>query len=82
MMKTFIFKRENRNFDDILKDKTIKRAIRQKFQFGDYLIIQVKETPGVLAYVPLMFSEELVYVYDLFPNRTPVPNVDYIPTKR
>lgn len=81
-MKTFIFKRENRNFDDILKDKTIKRAIRQKFQFGDYLIIQVKETPAVLAYVPLMFSEELVYVYDLFSDRTPVPNVDYIPTKR
>jgi hypothetical protein len=81
-MKTFIFKRENLNFDDVLKDKTIKSAIKQKYRFSDYLIIRVKEVPGVLAYITLMFSEELVSMYSIVPNRTPIPNVDYVPKKK
>ena len=33
-MKTFIFKRENDNFDDVLKDKNIKKYIVEKYKFA------------------------------------------------
>jgi hypothetical protein len=29
-----------------------------------------------------MFSEELVSMKDLVPNRTPKPNVDYVPKRK
>jgi hypothetical protein len=35
-----------------------------------------------LAYITLMFSEELVSMKDLVPDRTPNPNVDYTPKRK
>ena len=82
-MKTFIFHRENNNFDDVLKDKTIKSVIVEKYQFDEHLIIRVKDEPeGVHAYITLLFSEELVSMKTLVPDRTPKPNIDYIPQKK
>lgn len=82
MMKTFIFKRERNTFDDVLKDKNIKKYIIEKYKFAEHLIIRVEDTPEALAYITLMFSEELVSMHDLVPDRTPVPNKDYVPKRR
>ena len=81
-MKTFVFNRENNKFDDILKDKVIKPAIREQYKFDEHLIIRVEEKPEVLAYLTLMFSEELLSMRDLVPDRTPKPNIDYTPNKK
>ena len=81
-MKTFIFNRENDKFDDILKDKNIKKYIVEQYQFTHYLIIRVKDLPEAVAYITLMFSEELVSMKDIVPNRTPIMNVDYIPKSK
>lgn len=82
-MKTFIFHRENNNFDDVLKDKTIKSVIVEKYQFDEHLIIRVKDEPeGVHAYITLLFSEELKSMRDLVPDRTPKPKIDYIPRQK
>ena len=82
-MKTFIFHRENNKFDDVLKDKTIKKVVVEKYQFDEYLIIRVKDDPeSVLAYITLLFSEELVNMKDLVPDRTPKPYIDYTPKKK
>ena len=81
-MKTFIFKRENSNFDDVLKDKNIKKYIVEKYMFTEHLIIRVEDAPEALAYITLMFSEELVSMKDLVPDRTPKPNIDYVPKKK
>ena len=81
-MKTFIFHRENNKFDDILKDKNIKSAIRETYIFDEHLIIRLEEKPEVLAYITLMFSEEFVRMKDLVPDRTPKPNIDYTPRKK
>ena len=81
-MKTFVFQRENNKFDDILKDKVIKPAIREQYKFDEHLIIRVEEKPEVLAYLTLMFSEELLSMRDLVPDRTPKPNIDYVPKKK
>ena len=81
-MKTFIFKRENNNFDDILKDKNIKSAIKETYTFDEHLIVRLEEKPEVLAYITLMFSEEFISIKDLVPDRTPKPYVDYTPRKK
>lgn len=81
-MKTFVFKRENNKFDDILKNKVIKPAIREKYKFSEHLIIRVEDKPEVLAYLTLMYSEELLNLKDLVPDRTPKPNIDYMPKRK
>lgn len=81
-MKTFVFNRENKKFDDILKDKVIKPAIKEQYRFNTHLIIRVDEKPEVLAYLTLLFSEELKSMKDLVPDRTPKPYVDYTPKKK
>ena len=81
-MKTFIFKRENNNFDDILKDKNIKSAIKETYTFDEHLIVRLEEKPEVLAYITLMFSEEFINMKDLVPDRTPKPYIDYTPKKK
>ena len=81
-MKTFVFRRENNKFDDVLKDKNIKSYIKEKYLFDEHLIIRVAEDPKVLAYLTLMFSEELINMRDLVSDRTPKPNIDYIPKKK
>ena len=81
-MKTYVFHRENNNFDDVLKDKNIKKYIVEQYQFDENLIIRVDEDPKVLAYITLMFSEELKSMKDLVPDRTPTMNVDYIPKNK
>ena len=82
-MKTFIFHRENNNFDDILKDKTIKSAIAEQYVFNEHLIIRIKDEPvGTDAYITLLYSEELKNMKDLVPDRTPKPYIDYTPKKK
>lgn len=82
-MKTYVFHRENNNFDDVLKDKTIRSSIVEKYQFDEHLIIRVEDQPeGVHAYITLLFSEELISMRDLVPDRTPKPNIDYTPKKK
>lgn len=81
-MKTFIFKRENNNFDDILKDKNIKGSVKETYIFDEHLIVRLEEKPEVLAYITLMFSEEFISMKDLVPDRTPKPHIDYTPKKK
>ena len=81
-MKTFIFKREDNNFDDILKDKNIKGAVKETYTFNEHLILRLEEKPEVLAYITLMFSEEFISMKDLVPDRTPRPYIDYTPKKK
>ena len=47
MMRTYVFKRESNNFDDILKDKNIKKYIVEQYQFVEHLILRVQDTPEV-----------------------------------
>jgi len=81
-MKTFVFKRENNNFDDVLGDKNIKKYVVEKYQFDEHLIIRVEDTPEALAYITLMFCDEMISMKDLVPDRTPIIDVDYTPKNR
>ena len=46
-MRTYVFKRESNNFDDILKDKNIKKYIVEQYRFTEHLILRVQDTPEV-----------------------------------
>lgn len=81
-MKTYVFRRENDNFDDVLKDKNIKKYIVEQYELTNHLIIRVEDTPEALAYIMLMFGEELISLKDIVPDRTPVMDVDYTPNNR
>lgn len=81
-MRTYVFKRESNNFDDILKDKNIKKYIVEQYRFTEHLILRVQDTPEALAYLLLMFGEEIVRMKDIIPDRTPVMDVDYVPKGR
>ena len=44
-MKTYVFRRESDNFDDVLKDKNIKKYIVEQYRFTEHLILRVQDTP-------------------------------------
>ena len=81
-MRTYVFKRESNNFDDILKDKNVKKYVVEQYHFTNYLILRVQDKPEVLAYLLLMFGEEIVRMKDIVPDRTPIINVDYVPKSK
>lgn len=81
-MRTYVFQRESNNFDDILKDKNIKKYIVEQYHFTNHLILRVQDTPEVLAYLLLVFGEELITMKSIVPDRSPIMDVDYVPKGR
>jgi len=80
-MKYFTFTRESNKFDDILKDATIKKAIRMKILFRNHLIIGIDLGQGQTeSYITLKYGEDLNT--DLIKDFSPIPNVEYVPQKR
>jgi hypothetical protein len=79
-MKYFTFARESNKFDDILKDATIKKAIRTKILFRNHLIIGIDLGQGQTeSYITLKYGEDLIN--DLIKDFSPIPNVDYVPKR-
>jgi hypothetical protein len=84
-MKSFVFKRESKNFDDILSDKNINRHICTTISFLDHLILELREGKSVdkvSSYIVLKYGDDLVHFNDIVKDRTPVPYVDYLPDKK
>lgn len=88
-MKKLLFYRESNNFDDILSDINIKKLVRTKITFFQYLIIgfddykpKVKELDKVLSYIMLKYGEDLREFTDVIPDRTPIPYKDYVPERK
>lgn len=84
-MKSFVFKRENNDFTDILSDANIKKQVCATITFKDHLILGIqedKELDKVSSYILLKYGEELIDFKNIVRDRTPVPYVDYKPKKR
>ena len=78
-MKTYIFKRESNNFDDIVTDPVIKSKFKTFITWTDHLMIGIELSDDKTdSYILLKFGEELV-TSGLFKDFTPVPYVDYMP---
>ncbi len=85
-MKNFIFHRELNNFTDILSDSNIKKYIKTKINFDQYLILGFnnydKEVNKITSYIMLKYGEDIVDFTHVIPDRTPIPHKDYVPERR
>lgn len=80
-MKYYNFYRESNNFDDILNDIVIKKYIETTITWKNYLRIGIMfgHEDDVSLHIPLKYGDELRN--NLSKDFTPIPNVDYTPTK-
>jgi hypothetical protein len=79
-MKYFIFYREDNNFTDILKDKNIKKYFHFKISWSQYLLLGTETiTEEIQSYLVLKYGDDMKDKSYVFPDRKPVPFVDYTP---
>ncbi len=80
-MKTYTFKRESNNFDDILNDPVIKRSIDMKLFWADHIMVGIIfDTPeSIHGYLVLKYGDCMINPVDK--DFTPIPGRDYIPKK-
>ena len=78
-MKYYTFYRENNNFEDILTDINLKKVIKFKIRWFQYLMIGIPEDEKQFSYITLKYGDDLKKpdVRDF----TPIPGVDYAPKK-
>jgi hypothetical protein len=85
IMKFLVFNRENNKFDDILKDSSLSKKYKTKLQYEGNLILgfpEDKEFGKVLSYIMLKYGDDMQDFHSIVPDRTPVPNVDYVPVRK
>ena len=75
--KTFYFYNENNEFNDLLAEKSIKRAEHKLF-CDRYVIVNGSFTPQELAFLTIKYGEQMKSpVVDYSPK----PGIDYIPKR-
>lgn len=78
-MKTYIFKRENNNFDDIINDDAVGSKFKTVLSWRDHLLIGTDhEDDEIDSYIILKYGSDLV-TQGLIKDFSPVPYVDYMP---
>ena len=84
-MKHFLFYRESNDFADILSDGNLKKYIKVKIKFNNYLILAIdeydKNVDKNISYIMLKYGEDVKDFTHIIPDRTPIPNVDYKPKR-
>ena len=78
-MKYYTFCRENNNFEDILTDINLKKVIKFKIRWFQYLMIVIPEDEKQFSYITLKYGDD-IKPPDI-KDFTPVPGVDYVPKK-
>ena len=81
-MEHIIFHRESNKFDDILSDPIIKKNIRTKISCHQYLILNLNNDTKIMSYAILKYGEDVVNFNSIVPDRTPIPNKDYVPKRK
>lgn len=80
-MKTYTFRRESNNFDDILSDIVLKSSISTKIFWKDHLLIGLKYEvkDDVLSYAVIKYGNEMVNTVET--DYSPIPYKDYMPSR-
>lgn len=84
-MKFLVFTREKNKFEDILKDPSLKSKYKTKIEYSENLILGFPEDDDfgkTLSYIMLKYGDNIKDFHSLVPDRTPKPNVDYIPKRK
>ena len=81
-MKYYTFYREDNKFDDITTDIILKKVIKEKIRWYQYLVIGIseyhKDYEKNVSYLTLKYGDEMRNNC-LVTDRTPVPFKDYQP---
>lgn len=80
-MSYTVFYRESNKFNDILSDPVIKKAIRFKMSFKDFLILKLDSDQNT-SYMIIKYGDDVISLSNFIPDRSPIPNKDYIPNKK
>lgn len=82
-MTTYIFRREDNNFTDILNDKNINKYFKEKISFKEHLILSAMQVPPeVQSYLMLKFSDDMITWDHIRKDNSPVPYKDYLPDSK
>jgi hypothetical protein len=81
-MKYYTFYRESNNFDDILKDNSVKKIIATKIKWHQHLMIGIHKEGNEqnFSLITLKYGEDMIN--NLTKDFTPIAGVDYMPKKR
>ena len=84
-MNVFYFKRECKNFDDIIKDPGIRKHIDYKISWTNHLILAFyddEKIGSIFSYIVLKYGEYIIEDTEIIPDRTPVMYKDYMPVDK
>lgn len=80
-MNYIVLYRESNKFKDVLSDSVIKKAIRLKMSFNKYLILGLADDKDT-SYLILKYGDDVTSMSNIIPDRTPKPNIDYVPKRK
>ncbi len=76
----FLFYSIDQTHLHILKDPVVKRKIRTKLIWSNYLFLQFHEHLQELeSYIMLKYGDYLQEINNVIPDRSPIMFVDYLP---
>lgn len=82
-MKYITFWRESNKFSDILSDTVLKKVVKFKISWNQYLLIGIDDYDSkneqVISYITLKYGDDMKS--EVVPDRTPIPGVDYVPKR-
>jgi hypothetical protein len=82
-MKYITFWRESNKFSDILSDTVLKKVVKFKISWNQYLLIGIddydRKNAQVISYITLKYGDDMKS--EVVPDRTPIPGVDYVPKR-
>lgn len=85
-MKYLMFHREDNKFTDILSDKEVKKCAKTKMQFTKHLILGIPDSSDddskAISYIMLKYGDDVIDIESIVPDRAPIMDKDYFPSKR
>lgn len=78
-MKTILLYDQSNNFTEILKDNYITKNARAMLVWNEHLWLELADEK-VEAYLMLKYGDLVKPVSSIIDDRSPVVNVDYVPT--
>jgi len=80
-MNYYIFKKDDDDFSELLKDKTLKPLSGFKIKFYQHLILGSCDhiNERLSSYITLKYGDMMINKYDMFVDYNPKIHVDYTP---
>lgn len=79
----YLIYRENNNFDDLLKDATIKKCFKQVIRWRCFVLLMSYSVPEeARSYIMIKYGDDIKTWDHVRKDNSPVPYVDYSPDNK